>query len=238
VHTAVGKGLYTVPEASRYTKLPRSTVRRCLAGYEYASAGGRRRRARPQFAGDFARTVEGRTLVEAVSFRDLIELRFVAAFRERGVAGQEIRLAAASLARTLQTAHPFCSRKFRTLAGRILLDIEDAEGIPHVIELARDQRVMREIVRPFAEDVHFDDNDPVLWRPSEGCGRVVLDPARSFGRPLVEQGAVPTVTLYRAWNAEGKRAAAAARWYGVTPEDVEAAVAFEEHFGGRPARVA
>ncbi len=235
--TAVGMGLYSVPEASRLTGLAPSTIRRCLAGYEYSTGRGRRK-GKPHFSGDFVEHSGGRKVVEAASFRDLIELRFIAAFRERGVSSLEIRRAAAALAEKLGTAHPFCTRKFRTLAGKILLDLEDADGIPHVLELARNQHVMAEIVRPFAEDVSFEENDPVLWRPSEGGGHVVLDPTRSFGRPLIDRGSVPTATLHKAWRAEGKDAAVAARWYGVAPEDVEAAVAFEEHFGGRRARAA
>lgn len=236
-HSAVGMGLYSLPEAARFSGLPASTIRRCLAGYQYPTRGGRRS-GRPHFAGDFADEIDGRTVVESVSFRDLIELRFIAAFRAHEVSGHEIRRAAAALAEKLQTAHPFCTRQFRTLAGRILLDLDDPQGIPRVIELARNQQVMAEIVRPFAQDVRFEENDPVLWRPSAGAGRVVLDPARGFGRPLIERGAVPTATLYKAWRAEGRNAAVAARWYGVTADDVRAAVAFEEHFGGRSARAA
>ena len=236
-HSAVGMGLYSLPDAVRLSGLPASTIRRCLAGYEYPARHGRRT-GRPHFAGDFAQATGGRTVVEAVSFRDLIELRFIAAFRDHDVSGHEIRRAAAALAEKLQTSHPFCTRKFRTLAGKILLDLEDAAGIPRVLELARNQQVMDAIVRPFTEDVHFEENDPVLWRPSQGAGRVVLDPARSFGRPLIDRGAVPTATLHKTWLAEGKNAGTAARWYGVTPEDVEAAVSFETHFGGRRARAA
>lgn len=234
-HSAVGMGLYSLADAVRFSGLPASTIRRCLSGYEYRTRLGRRT-GRPHFAGDFAQETGGRTVVEAVSFRDLIELRFIAAVRDHGVSGHEIRRAAAALAEKLQTSHPFCTRKFRTLAGKILLDLGDAAGIPRVLELARNQQVMDAIVRPFAEEVRFDENDPILWRPPAGAGRVVLDPTRSFGRPLIDCGAIPTATLHRTWLAEGKDAGAAARWYGVTSEDVEAAVAFEAHFGGRRAR--
>lgn len=55
--------------------------------------------------------------------------------------------------------------------------------------------------------------------------RVVIDPARSFGQPIVQEG-VPTLVLAKTFAAEGSYSRVA-RWYDVDVRSVRAAVDFE-----------
>jgi uncharacterized protein (DUF433 family) len=59
-------------------------------------------------------------------------------------------------------------------------------------------------------------------------GRVVLDPERSFGKPIDAEAGVPTRALCDAALAGGGQSpAVVAEWFGVPLEAVQAAVAFE-----------
>ena len=69
----------------------------------------------------------------------------------------------------------------------------------------------------------------------EGLERVVVDPARNFGRPTDNDTGVPTDVLAAALVAEGGDAARVARWWGVPVEAVEQAAEFEVRFGLRHA---
>jgi len=62
------------------------------------------------------------------------------------------------------------------------------------------------------------------WRPRSN--RVILDPQRSFGEPIVADEGIPTDILASAYVAEGS-VDAVARWYEVDPAAVEDAVEFE-----------
>jgi len=63
------------------------------------------------------------------------------------------------------------------------------------------------------------------WFPSTNR-RIVIDPARSFGQPVVEKEGVPTSVLARSYKAE-QSLKRVARWYDVDVRSVRAAVEFE-----------
>ena len=70
------------------------------------------------------------------------------------------------------------------------------------------------------------------WRIHEG---VVIDPAVSYGRPVVQNTGVHTRVLAHQFIANGEDAGIVADLYGVSETDVKRAVAFEEHLAPRNA---
>src|SRR5688572_30485935 len=114
----IGIGFYTVPEASRLLKIPAVNIRRWLGGYTY-----RRGKAlgvelaplwTPQLPSDNGHLQLG--------FRDLIELRFVQAFKNAGLNLIVIRNCL-EYARTLVgDERPFSTRLFRTDGKTIFLE--------------------------------------------------------------------------------------------------------------------
>jgi len=56
---------------------------------------------------------------------------------------------------------------------------------------------------------------------------IVVDPARSFGRPIVQKVDVPTDVLAKAVRVE-ESLSLVAKWYDIPIEAVRAAVEFEE----------
>ena len=85
----LGIGVYTVPEAARLTGIPAPTIRRWIAGYTYTRKGTAR--TSPPLWERQITAVEDSV---ALSFRDLLEVRFVQFFRTHGVGWKVVKRAA------------------------------------------------------------------------------------------------------------------------------------------------
>ncbi len=74
--------------------------------------------------------------------------------------------------------------------------------------------------------IDFDKNQAERWWPLGRRKQVVIDPKRSFGQPIVNEGGVPTVVLADAYRAERsiKRVVA---WFDVGKAAVRDAVEYE-----------
>src|SRR5688572_17347374 len=105
----LGVGVYTVPEAARLTGVSAPRIRRWLTGYTFTSRAAHRSSA-PVWERQIVSS--GGELV--LSFRDLLEVRFVDAFRRHGVGWKMIRLAAERAAEIIEDSHPFSTRRFKT----------------------------------------------------------------------------------------------------------------------------
>jgi uncharacterized protein (DUF433 family) len=215
----VGRGLYTVAEACQMTGIPTATFRRWVFGYV------RRRNAerveyRPISPPEIGR-IEGHLVV---GFRDLLEVRIVHAFRMAGVSWHVIRLAAANASRPGRT-HPFLSERFRTDGRTIFLESFREAGEERLVDLARNQHAFHRVIAPSLRDVLFEGDEPRAWYPLWPRKMVVVDPTRSFGRPIA--GGVPTDILAQS-AARETSLDVVARWYEVPLEAVRAAVDWQE----------
>lgn len=220
----LGLGIYSVPEAARLTRVAPKRIKRWVEGYSFQHRGEAR-----SSAPLWPREIESDDLV--LSFRDLLEVRFVDAFRRYGVSWKVIRIAAERAAEIVEDSHPFSTKKFKTDGRSIFADIVHDTGKPGLLDLHQDQWALKDIVDPFLfEGVEFSRAgiEPVRWWPLGANRRVVIDPARSFGQPIVDPESIPTTILARAVKAEGS-IDAVARWYLVSPKAVEDAVEFERH---------
>ena len=218
----LGLGIYTVPEAARLTQVAPKRIRRWVEGYSFQQHGETR-----ASAPIWRRDIESDDAV--LSFRDLLEVRFVDAFRRHGVSWKVIRIAAQHAAEIIQDPHPFSTKKFKTDGRSIFADIVHDTGKLGLLDLAKDQWELKAIVEPFLfEGVEFSKIgiEPVRWWPLGANRHVVIDPARSFGQPIVDPESIPTTILARAVKAEGS-IEAVARWYLVSPKAVGDAVEFE-----------
>jgi hypothetical protein len=86
--TYFNTGLYTISEASRLTGVSRGRIRRWLRGYHYRSRQ-KSYTSRPLWRGQW----EPIDHTLALGFLDLIEIRFVDAFRRVGVSWATLRRA-------------------------------------------------------------------------------------------------------------------------------------------------
>ena len=140
----LGIGLYTVAEASRLTGIPRASLRRWLRGYTYAAAGERHATSAPVWQRQLP-DIDG-TL--GLGFLDLIEARFVDAFRKWSVPWRVIRLCAERARSLIGSDHPFSSQRFRTDGRTIFAETVDESGEEQLLDLARSQLAFARIIGP------------------------------------------------------------------------------------------
>lgn len=222
----IGKGIYTIPEAARLTKVNPQRIKRWIDGYKYTYKDSLLK-SEPVFSSEF-RKIDN---IIALSFLDLIEIRFIDAFRKHNISMKAIRTAARKASELLKSSHPFASKRFYTVSpGKktIFLEIEDNET-RELIDLLKDQYVMDKIIRPFLhERLEFTpDNIACLWWPLGQDRDVVIDPKRNFGQPIINTYNVPTSAIYNTFLKENSLNDVA-DWYGVDKGSVSDAIEFEE----------
>lgn len=222
----VGIGLYTLAEAGRLVQVAPSKISRWLRGHE---ANGRR--YEPLWHSQVDLGDDGIFL----GFRDLQEVRVVAAFIAEGLSPQRVRQAI-ELARDLvRDEHPLSTKQFRTDGRSIFLQVVEEDGQTRLIDLFKRQFAFREIIERSLSNLEYDGaGSPSLWWPMGKSGSVVVDPTRSFGQPIEAETSIPTAALAAAAKVEGSQQAAARAW-GVSLRSVRRAVEFEEHTALRKA---
>jgi uncharacterized protein (DUF433 family) len=201
----IGVGCYTAAEAARLLSTAPRNISRWLGGHSYRSRDGRIIKTAPLWRPQLPRL--GDSL--EIGFRDLIELRFVLAFMKHGVGLSVIRRCLDNARKTIGQERPFSTYRFRTDGNSIFLESlrehqESAErhGSSAVFDLKTNQMVFKQVVEPTFRDLELADGSVTQWRPFNGKSSIVIDPVRSFGKPLAAEYGVPTRALARAVAAE------------------------------------
>lgn len=212
----IGRGVYTVPQAARLVGAPSNKVRRWVFGL-----GGRE----PIIMADYPMLDGSRSL----SFHDLIEARFIRAFRNAGVSFQHLRQVAMKAREEFGVGHPFASARFVTDGRRIILEQVDTDGRGDLTDYLSDQHTFADFIRrTILPGVEFDAKQLARsWRPWVETPLVVLDPLRAWGHPILDRTGTPTAVVVQAFAAEGSASRAAAV-YELTSEEVGQAIAFEQ----------
>ena len=212
-------GIYTIPEAARLTRVPFASIRRWTHGYAFRK-GGERRWSPPLVVPQLDPVDE----IPAVSFLDLQELRFLHAFRSRGASWQTLRVAHERAKERIGHSHPFSTGRFRSAGREILTEVAVSEKDRALENVVSRQLVFKKFITPYLRGLEFDDQIVIRWYPRRDR-RVIIDPKRNFGQPVVREG-VPTRILASSYRVEGS-VERVARWYDVEDASVRAAVDFE-----------
>ena len=210
-------------EAHRLTGVPVRRIRRWTRGYHFQYKG-KERFSPPVVATDIPTSL----IPSAITFADLLEVRFLNAFREHGVSWGAVRIASQRAADILGLRHPFSSRRFSTDGRTILADLVSETGDEVLLDLVRNQYELRRLIDQYLHgEIDFGGHDePVRWWPMPGSSRIVIDPHRALGAPIVNVEGVPTQVLARAAAVEDSIEVVAAL-FDVDPESVAEAVEFE-----------
>jgi uncharacterized protein (DUF433 family) len=221
----IGKGLYTLLEASRITHVPPRSIVRWTRGYNYRYKG-ERYFSEPLVARELD-PINGKPIL---SFLDLIEIRFLNAFRSYGVSWKAIRISARVATEILKTSHPFSTKRFRTEGRTIFAEFVDETGDPVLIDLVKKQYEFRKIVSPFLyAGIEFnEDQEPTRWWPLGRKGGVVIDPMRSFGAPIVSKVGIPTQVLLSSFKRT-QSPQDVADWFDIDVRLVENAIRYEQN---------
>jgi uncharacterized protein (DUF433 family) len=185
---------------------------------------GNRHHSDPLWRPDYANDDD----VIEVSFRDLIELRFVKAFRDVGLGLANIRACFNRAVEEVHDERPFSTQRFRTDGKTIFLEITHDVREGELIDLRRRQSVFHRVVAPSLRDLEFDADVVARWFPLGTLRKsIVVDPSRAFGRPIVVHGSVPAEIISDAVRIEGS-AEKVAKLYDVPLPAVRDAVAFQQ----------
>jgi len=238
-HEVLGRGVYGTAEALQLVNFQRlaeedhrhtvsmQTITRWLCGYDY-EVGGETRHLDPLWRPDYAQEENTDKLIE-LSFRDLIELRFVKTFRDQGLSLQTIRVCFGRAVEAVHDERPFSTRRFRTDGRTIFLEITSDVKEGELLDLKHRQNAFHRILAPSLRDLEFDAEVVARWFPLGASRRhIVVDPARAFGRPIIVAGGVPTEIIAQAIKVEGSPERVASL-YEVPLPAVRDALEFQRH---------
>lgn len=213
-------GIYTVPEVARLVAAPAAKVRTWVAG--------RTGLQRPVIENQLGR-LNG---TMAVSFTNLMELRFVALFSGAGVRLNAIRDILDDVRDILQHPHPFATRTvFRTDGRKIVADIARQKGVKVYYDLKSHNYEMPVVVmESLKEGIVYDPRgDAAAWYPRPQIApHVIINPHLSFGRPVLKDSRIPAETIAQAVKVEGS-VAMVSDLYEVPEKQVREAVKFQEN---------
>ncbi len=222
--------VYPLAYAATLAGLDANTARRWVRGHAYPYKG-ERRKSTPVIHVPLARA----GAKAGLSFEELLTLRLVRAFREKGLGLPTIKKAAQIAAERYGLANPFVTNAFRSDGRSVFLELKrrrDVKGDDVVLVNAlTGQQEFRDIVEPsLFRDVVFVGEMPTQWFPRGREHLVVIRPDRVFGAPHIADTGVRTDVLADAVAAEGGDAdaiAAVAAWFKLTENQVREAIAAE-----------
>lgn len=214
-------GFYTAQEAARILRIP--SVRRVqgwISGYTHGAG--------PVLDRDYE-PLDGR---QALSFWDLVEVRFLEYFRAEGIPLQTLRKIAIKARAEMGQRHPFAVHNFRFVTDRkaIFRQVATDEGDATTLNMATSQYEMYEAIeQSLARGVVFDPVSGLARRfpPVPEFANVYVHPRLAFGHPVIGTKGIPTATLMRMWKAEGGNSNRVAKAFDTDTESVNEAVAFE-----------
>ncbi|MGH7665815.1 MAG: DUF433 domain-containing protein [Candidatus Dormibacteria bacterium] len=161
----------------------------------------------------------------AIPFIGLVEGYVLQAFRGAGVPVRRIRPALARLDEEIGIRHALASRHLYTDGCEVLYDYAAHLGddlLRSLTVVRSGQNVFPEIVAGYLSRVSWDEQDwpHGLRLPAFRAATVVVDPARAFGRPMLEHGGARVEDVLDRFRG-GDGLAAIARDFEVPLEECE-----------------
>ncbi|MCL4466489.1 MAG: DUF433 domain-containing protein [Chloroflexi bacterium] len=201
---------YQVAEAARYAHTTPRTVARWYFG-----------------GGDLGPILPGKERKIGLSYLQLVEVAFVASFRQMGISSNQVRRAREYLQQAFGFEYPFAQQRLYTEGRHILVRAPDdwGEELRKVIVADRQgQYAWPKILAERFEQFDYDYNLAVRWHPAGRRSSVTIDPRISFGAPAVR--GVSTVALKHRFEA-GEGIAELSEDFAVPEDEVRQALTFE-----------
>jgi len=161
---------------------------------------------------------------EAVAFVDLMEVAAVSKLRKKGFSFKRIRQINAYCRLYLKERRPLVTQKFKMAGQDIFLD----EDFDILVDVGREAGMLawREVLKPFLEDVEYENELARRWWPLGKERMVVVDPDYGFGLPVVQGTGVRTEIIAERHRA-GDGIDEIAYDFDVTPKQIEDALRWE-----------
>lgn len=178
----LGQGIYSPNQAARLVGSSVAEVLRWTRGSESRA---------PLWSAYYSR-IENST---ALNFLDLIELRVVKRLRSAGLSLQSIRYARDLATDKFGIDRPLASEKFQTDGLEVFMEAsEKSEELWSLSKKRPGQKVFSSVIEQSLKDLEFDEGLASRWRPSK-TPAVVIDPARQFGAPVLDEYSISTFVL-------------------------------------------
>ena len=209
------QGIYAPPAAARYLLAARAAERAYPVTSRHLIRWIRKGLAHPDLA-----DVPGRDLT--IAFQDLVSMRVIAALRAAGVSWPRIHAAQTWLRRYTGQQRPFATEQLWTDQSDVLADFSD-----RLIAASRHGQLAMSIIKDYlipVSGLQFVDQVASRWSPQPG---VVLDPAVQFGEPCIPDTRIPTRAVWSLVHG-GDPHDLVARSYGITSDELAAALAWED----------
>lgn len=211
--SALGQGVYSVTDGAKLLRVSPSKLR-------YWFVGGKDRK--PFFEPEYK--VDNAPLL--LSFHDLIDAFFAVQLRSHGLSLQQLRRVYEGLKKYFGEKHAFCREDLRTDGETIFLHVVDDRGRQELVEVLSRQRCFPQVLLPFLKQLDFDVKRMASrWNIARG---VVVDPAISYGQPVVLGSCISAEILARQWRANGRNMDRVAAFWDIPQSQVESAVRFIE----------
>ena len=218
---------YSLGEAAHYLRMPEGTLRSWVVGRLYPVAGASKR-SRPLIHLDDPKK-------QYLSFINLVEAHVLAAIRRRhGVRLPKVRRALDYVNRQFRVEHPLINQAFQTDG----LDLF-AERYGELINASREgQHAMKEIIGVYLKRIEWDSKGlPIKLylftrdtqaetAPASDPRVVVMNPAVSFGRPVIVGTGIPVSSIYERYRA-GDSVADLAKDFRLDTSAIEEAIRCE-----------
>lgn len=191
--------LFSAREVARYLRVPSSTMRNWVRGYEYPSGNG---------------TSTSRAIVTSVPpsrpsnatipFVGLAEALVVAGFRQKRLSMQKVRAALAAIDQEVGLAYVLANKTLYTDGASILWDYArkiDDDDIRQLVEPHAGQTVFVPAVEQYLRLVTYDSKwwASQIELPAFQPTRVVVDLRREYGRPILDKQRLSVATLLERW---------------------------------------
>ena len=218
----IGNGLYTYKDVSHLTGLSVFKIRRWSEGYTRTDS---RNEIQPVFDSDYDKIDSKKVL----SFLDIIEILFIKAFHQYGISIQTIRVAIESASKLLNSEHPFAMKKIYTDGKTIIAKIAKESDSIELIDLLKKQYQFADIILPtLYECIDFNHYEIAeKWWPLGRDSGVVIDPARSFGKPIIDDINISTELIMDLYNSDHSKEDIS-DWYDIDLRYIQMAINFEK----------
>ncbi len=214
---------YSIADASRYLKIPTSTLRSWLKGRQYHTKLGKK-----EFSSIIQRPD---TKYSQLSFTNLVEAHVLRVIRrEHKITLNKVRIALDYINQKFNTPHPLVQKRFKT--DGVDLFIEQMEALVNVSHSG--QLVMRKVLENLLNRIEWDEKDlaarlfPLIetYGGDSSAKYIAIDPNVSFGKPTIMSTGIPTEIITELYDA-GDSIEEIAEDYNCTILQIEKAIFFE-----------
>ncbi len=213
---------YTIAESARYLRIAPATLRSWVLGRKYPTQDG---------AGFFKPLISVPDSEERkLSFSNLVEAHILHSLRKiHTISIQDVRTAIQFSEKKLSIARLLLNQSLRASAGELFLD-----RYSELINLSKSgQLALKQILQAYLARVAWEEHEfPARLYPflsnyfQSDEKKIVIDPAISFGRPIIKSKSISTQAIVDRIDA-GEDITELASDYEIDRQEIEAAIYYE-----------